>query len=257
VSDSRPFGSARAPPWGRPPCKNAGGIQEISSGRSMSSYPFNKVRSIASNVGHCDFCAATGPVVYYEVREFSIAGPGGEFLSGDRFYACPRCRQFVDAGDWKGLRAWIGPSQFGLGHRMLLVGFKQHRKGGEAVEFEPGTTPKRTGKPARPSYEPRPPGSEDCLGLFGSSGPAVGVDVTGSKPPCPEAILELRRSGLVWLAGPCRGGGITPRPSPPDRPTRSAGSRTMQLSFGITTRTRLPRCRGPGASGACRGIRWG
>jgi hypothetical protein len=71
----------------------------------------------------CDFCAATGPVVYYEVTEFSIGGAGAEFLSGDRFYASPPCRQFIDASDWKGLRAWIGPEQFGLGHRMLLVGF--------------------------------------------------------------------------------------------------------------------------------------
>ncbi|MFJ9719964.1 hypothetical protein ACIRPQ_29230 [Streptomyces sp. NPDC101213] len=88
----------------------------------------------------CDFCAATDPVVYYEVREFSIQGPGGAFLSGDRFYACPRCRELVDASDWKGLRAWIGPKQFGLGHRMLVLGFKNNRRGA-AVEFEPGTNP--------------------------------------------------------------------------------------------------------------------
>lgn len=88
----------------------------------------------------CDFCAATGPVVYYEVVEFSIAVPGSEYLSGDRFYACPPCRRYVDDSDWKGLRAWIGPEHFGLGHRMLLVGFRQHRKG-PAVEFPPGTNP--------------------------------------------------------------------------------------------------------------------
>ncbi|MET7816077.1 hypothetical protein ABZT26_35220 [Streptomyces sp. NPDC005395] len=88
----------------------------------------------------CDFCAAVNAVVYYEVTEFSINGPGGSFLSGDRFYACPRCRELVDAGDWKGLRNWIGPEQFGLGHRMLVMGFKQNRKGA-AVEYEPGTNP--------------------------------------------------------------------------------------------------------------------
>jgi hypothetical protein len=91
----------------------------------------------------CDFCAVTGPVVYYEVREFTIAGPGDEFSPGDRFYACPRCRQFIDAGDWKGLRAWIGPNQFSVGQRVLLVGFKEHRKG-DAIEFEPGTNPEES-----------------------------------------------------------------------------------------------------------------
>ncbi|MFC5267211.1 hypothetical protein ACFPJ1_34280 [Kribbella qitaiheensis] len=66
--------------------------------------------------------------------------PGGEFLSGDRFNAYPPCRRFIDASDWKGLRAWIGPTQFGIGHRLLLTGFRQHRKS-PAVDFEPGTNP--------------------------------------------------------------------------------------------------------------------
>ncbi|MET9593170.1 hypothetical protein ABZY45_19855 [Streptomyces sp. NPDC006516] len=38
------------------------------------------------------------------------------------------------------MRAWIGPQQYSMGLRMLLVGFKQHRKG-DAVDFEPGTNP--------------------------------------------------------------------------------------------------------------------
>lgn len=88
----------------------------------------------------CDFCTASEPVVYYPVEEFALHGPGGQFLSGDRFYACTRCRELVDASDWKGLRSWIGPEQFGEGHRRLLVGFKSHRQG-DAVEFEPGTNP--------------------------------------------------------------------------------------------------------------------
>ncbi|MER7244638.1 hypothetical protein [Kribbella sp. NPDC000426] len=50
----------------------------------------------------CDFCAALEPVVYYEVTEFSLMAPGGEWLSGDRFYACPPCRRFIDSGDWRG-----------------------------------------------------------------------------------------------------------------------------------------------------------
>jgi hypothetical protein len=107
------------------------------AGETMTPYD---VSAVPDGALICDFCAATGPVVYYEVTEFSIMGPGGEFLSGDRFYACPACRRFVDTSDWKGLRAWIGPAQFGLGHRMLLVGFRQHRKG-SAVEFPPGTNP--------------------------------------------------------------------------------------------------------------------
>ncbi|WP_328406485.1 hypothetical protein OHS70_38605 (plasmid) [Streptomyces sp. NBC_00390] len=57
----------------------------------------------------CDFCAGLDPVAYYEVTEFGISAPGGSFLSGDRFYACPRCRQLVDAADWKGLRDWDRP----------------------------------------------------------------------------------------------------------------------------------------------------
>jgi hypothetical protein len=88
----------------------------------------------------CDFCTASEPVAYYPVTEFSLLGAGGQFLSGDRFYACIRCRGLIDASDWKGLRTWIGPEQFGMGHRMLLVGFKSHRRGG-AVESEPGTNP--------------------------------------------------------------------------------------------------------------------
>ncbi|WP_432138650.1 hypothetical protein [Streptomyces sp. bgisy154] len=88
----------------------------------------------------CDFCAALDPVVYFEVTEFGVGGPGGTFLSGDRFYACPRCRELVEADDWKGMRDWIGPKQFNIGTRMLIMGFKQHRKGG-AVEFEAGTNP--------------------------------------------------------------------------------------------------------------------
>ncbi|MEU0770554.1 hypothetical protein [Streptomyces albogriseolus] len=88
----------------------------------------------------CDFCTASNPAVYYPVTEFIIQAPGGGFLSGDRFYACPRCRELIDADDWKGLRDWIGPAQFGLGHRLLVMGFKQHRAG-EPVEFEPGTNP--------------------------------------------------------------------------------------------------------------------
>jgi hypothetical protein len=88
----------------------------------------------------CDFCAGTGPTVYYEVTEFGLSGLGGTWLSGDRFYACARCRTLVDAGDWKGMRDWIGPKQFNQGTRMILMGFRQHRQG-EAVEFEPGTNP--------------------------------------------------------------------------------------------------------------------
>ncbi|MEU0396540.1 hypothetical protein ABZ208_27900 [Streptomyces sp. NPDC006208] len=111
--------------------------EALDSGRPMKP---QEVSAAAPNQLVCDFCAGFDPLAYYEVTEFGISAPGGSFLSGDRFYACPRCRELIDAADWKGLRDWIGPQQFGMGHRMLLVGFKKHRKG-DAVEFEPGTNP--------------------------------------------------------------------------------------------------------------------
>ncbi|MFD3541592.1 hypothetical protein ACFWUQ_19145 [Streptomyces sp. NPDC058662] len=107
--------------------------------RSVAMAPY-AISAAADGDPVCDFCGATGPLAYYEVNEFGITGPGDSYLSGDRFYACPRCRELVDASDWKGLRNWIGPSSSSMGHRMLLVGFKKHRKG-DAVEFEPGTNP--------------------------------------------------------------------------------------------------------------------
>ncbi|MFD4790556.1 hypothetical protein ACFWN1_26590 [Streptomyces sp. NPDC058459] len=70
----------------------------------------------------------------YAVDEFGVDYPGGTFLSGDRFLACPRCRELVDAGDWKGLRDWIGPNGLDTSSRAMLFGFKAHRRGG-AVEL--------------------------------------------------------------------------------------------------------------------------
>ncbi|MEU3502984.1 hypothetical protein ABZ726_20250 [Streptomyces hundungensis] len=107
--------------------------------RGTTMEPFN-ISAAPEGTLICDFCAGSGPVVYYEVTEFGLSGLGGTWLSGDRFYACPRCRTLVDAEDWKGMRDWIGPKQFNQGTRMIIMGFRQHRRG-EAVEFEPGTNP--------------------------------------------------------------------------------------------------------------------
>ncbi|MGW7460971.1 hypothetical protein [Streptomyces sp. NPDC054797] len=101
--------------------------------------PF-EVSAAPDGVLICDFCAGAAPVVYYEVDEFGLGGAGGTWLSGDRFYACPRCRTLVDADDWKGLREWLGPKRLTEVLRMVLMGFRRHRKGA-AVEFEPGTNP--------------------------------------------------------------------------------------------------------------------
>ncbi|MFD8385216.1 hypothetical protein ACFV2X_42990 [Streptomyces sp. NPDC059679] len=113
--------------------------RDAAHARGETMPPF-AISAAAEGQLECDFCAALNPTVYFEVTEFGVQGPGGTFLSGDRFYACPRCRQLVEADDWKGMREWIGPKRFGLGSRMLVMGFRQHRKGG-AVEFEPGTNP--------------------------------------------------------------------------------------------------------------------
>lgn len=93
----------------------------------------------------CDFCAAPDPVVYFPFNEFSLVSTGGGYLSGDRMYACIRCRHYVDTGDWKGLREWVGPTARGEGVRLLWMGFRQNRTG-PAVEIQPGTNPEEDRK---------------------------------------------------------------------------------------------------------------
>jgi hypothetical protein len=89
----------------------------------------------------CDFCAGTDPCCYYPFSEFSLAGAGGEWESGDRMYACATCRSFVDGGDWKGLRAWVGESARSAPVKLLWYGFRRNRTTTGAIEFPPGTDP--------------------------------------------------------------------------------------------------------------------
>jgi hypothetical protein len=47
----------------------------------------------------CDSCGRLGAVVYYDVTEYRVVTPSTDWYSGDRFYACPSCRTFVDTTD--------------------------------------------------------------------------------------------------------------------------------------------------------------
>jgi hypothetical protein len=88
----------------------------------------------------CDFCASPNTVAYYPFNEFDLQGPTGTLASGDRMYVCPRCYELVKAGDWKGLRDWVGPAAKTYGTRLLWMGFQRNRTG-PAVFFTPGTDP--------------------------------------------------------------------------------------------------------------------
>lgn len=107
------------------------------------------VRSIGANLPGqriCDFCASANTVAYYPFDEFHLQGPAGSLASGDRMYVCVRCLQLVDAGDWKGLRDWVGPAARTQGTRMLWMGFQQNRTG-PAVFYTPGTDPEEGREP--------------------------------------------------------------------------------------------------------------
>lgn len=78
----------------------------------------------------CDFCTAATVVAYYPMQEFSLVAAGGEWRSGDRMYACARCRELVDAGDWAALRRWVGPGARTWGVKLLWMGFRTNRTGG-------------------------------------------------------------------------------------------------------------------------------
>jgi hypothetical protein len=88
----------------------------------------------------CDFCSSPHTVAYYPFEEFALAGPGGEYLSGDRMYVCVRCHHLVETGDWKGLRDWVGPAAKAYANRLLWIGFRNNRTG-PAVFFPPGSDP--------------------------------------------------------------------------------------------------------------------
>jgi hypothetical protein len=48
----------------------------------------------------------------------------------------------VEAGDWRGLRDWVGPAARADANRLLWMGFRQNRTG-PAVFFAPGTDPEQ------------------------------------------------------------------------------------------------------------------
>lgn len=91
----------------------------------------------------CDFCANPQTVAYFPFEEFHIRSDmGTTFASGDRMYVCRHCHQLVEAGDWKGLRDWVGPAARNDANRLLWQGFRQNRTG-PAVFFTPGTNPEQ------------------------------------------------------------------------------------------------------------------
>lgn len=83
----------------------------------------------------CDFCGAAPVVAYYPFTPFDLAAVFATFDSGDKMHVCARCRQLVDADDWKGLKAWVGPAARTEPVRMLWWGFRQNRTG-DAVEVD-------------------------------------------------------------------------------------------------------------------------
>ncbi|MFK0195867.1 hypothetical protein [Kitasatospora sp. NPDC090308] len=87
----------------------------------------------------CDFCSRPGAVVFFRTVEFALDLGGVEWLSGDRFYACPTCRSLVDAANWPGLIAYAELGPRGV---RVVEGFRDHHAPG-AVVFEPGTNPEQ------------------------------------------------------------------------------------------------------------------
>ncbi|MGK5677535.1 hypothetical protein [Actinoplanes sp. URMC 104] len=77
----------------------------------------------------CDFCTSFDVVAFYPFEQFEIPGPTAAlgFTSGDKMYVCQRCHDFVEAGDWAGLRRWVGPSS--QQSAVLWNGFRMNRTG--------------------------------------------------------------------------------------------------------------------------------
>lgn len=95
---------------------------------------------VNSRAPMCDFCGRPGAVVYYAVTEYRVVTPGADWYSGDRFYACPSCRKFVDATDWAGL---IRYAELGAIGAKVVEGFRDNHTPG-AVVFTPGENPEST-----------------------------------------------------------------------------------------------------------------
>ncbi|MEV5567640.1 hypothetical protein AB0L54_33015 [Streptomyces sp. NPDC052196] len=85
----------------------------------------------------CDFCSRPGAVVFFNVTEYRVRLPTHDWYSGDRFYACPSCRTYVDASDWAGLIRYADLGPLGT---QVVAGFRDNHTPG-AISFEPGTNP--------------------------------------------------------------------------------------------------------------------
>ncbi|MCZ7478822.1 hypothetical protein [Micromonospora sp. WMMC273] len=105
----------------------------------------------AHSIGHnggvlvCDFCGGEPVIAYYPFTPFQLAVLDAQMDSGDRWYVCGRCRELHDAGDWKGLRDWVGPAARQEPVRLIWHGFRTHRTG-DAVPVAPGSNPE-AGRP--------------------------------------------------------------------------------------------------------------
>lgn len=79
--------------------------------------------------GHiCDWCMADEVTCYYPFTPFELV-TDVSFQSGDRFYTCATCREFIEADDWKGLTDWVGSTARFPETRVLWWGFRSNRAG--------------------------------------------------------------------------------------------------------------------------------
>lgn len=74
----------------------------------------------------CDWCLADETVCYYPFTAFVIEAYANHH-TGDRFYTCAKCRDFIEADDWRGLAAWVGPTARDEMTRILWWGFRCNR----------------------------------------------------------------------------------------------------------------------------------
>ncbi|MFJ2746220.1 hypothetical protein ACIO3O_41905 [Streptomyces sp. NPDC087440] len=83
------------------------------------------------------FCSRPDAISYHTIIEHLVPTPLYDWSSGDRFYACPSCRTYVDTKDWDGP---IGYADLGvLGTQVVRAFAKNYAPG--AVAFTPGTNP--------------------------------------------------------------------------------------------------------------------
>jgi hypothetical protein len=68
--------------------------------------------------------------------EHGLTRPGGDEdlrllfrAAGSKWWVCARCRDLVDAGQWRALRQWVGPISNNPPIMMMWLGFKQNRTG--------------------------------------------------------------------------------------------------------------------------------